>query len=389
MRKEERPIHFGFGEEEEMLRDLARKFLDENFPVQKLRDQVALDSDAAYTRGERSPWDEGLWKQMIELGWTGLAVPESYGGADFSLAGIVGLVEEVGRHALPSPLLATLISTYVLRESEAPSEFLKAIAMGQSCSLALTNEAGEWDLSASDAFAEEAEDGLRLTGSSYFVQDAFKTDLFLVSVHSEGKLALCVVPRDADGLQISQDHIHDLTRDQATLTFHQVRVPKHAIVSRDGARCLERAWPALLALVAADLCGSAEWQLMTTVKYAQDRNQFDRPLGFFQAVKHPLVNAMVEIDHARSLLYHAACEIDHKSEKSLTAARMAKSQASDAGAFISDRSIQLHGGYGFTWEADLHLYFKRSLHNQALYGDGAFQRAKLAETLIEPLASPA
>ena len=129
MSEETRPPNFGFGEEEEILRDLARKFLDEHFPVQKLRDQVALDSDAAYTRGERSPWDESVWKQMVELGWTGLAVPEAFGGADFSLAGVAGLVEEVGRHALPSPLITTLIATYVLRESEAPSEFLKALSL--------------------------------------------------------------------------------------------------------------------------------------------------------------------------------------------------------------------------------------------------------------------
>lgn len=110
--------------------------------------------------------------------------------------------------------------------------------------------------------------------------------------------------------------------------------------------------------------------------------QFDHPLGFFQAVKHPLVNAMIDIDRARSLLYHAACEIDRGSDDAMTAARMAKSQASDAAAFISDRSVQLHGGIGFTWESDVHIYFKRSMHGQALYGDGGFQRAVLADTLI-------
>ena len=121
------------------------------------------------------------------------------------------------------------------------------------------------------------------------------------------------------------------------------------------------------------------------MQYAKDRSQFERQLGFFQAVKHPLVNAMIDIDSARSLLYHAACEFDQRSDDALAAARMAKSQASDAGGFISSRSVQLHGGYGFTWEADVHLYFKRSMHNQALYGDGAFQRMLLAETMIGPL----
>ena len=142
----------------------------------------------------------------------------------------------------------------------------------------------------------------------------------------------------------------------------------------------------MLVTVAADLVGCAEWQLQTTVAYAKDRKQFERPLGFFQAVKHPLVNGMMDIDRARSLLYHAACCIDEGDEEALQAARMAKSAASDAGAFISDRSVQLHGGIGFTWECDVHVFFKRSLHNQVLYGDGAYHRERLAEQLIGPIA---
>jgi len=112
--------------------------------------------------------------------------------------------------------------------------------------------------------------------------------------------------------------------------------------------------------------------------------RFDRPIGFFQAVKHPLVDAMILIDRARSILYWASSLIDMGSPDSLRAARMAKSAASDAGAFISDRSVQLHGGIGFTWECDVHIFFKRSMHNQALYGDGACQRSLIAEDLIGP-----
>ena len=195
------------------------------------------------------------------------------------------------------------------------------------------------------------------------------------------------MPTDATGLSLKQNHIHDLTRDQATAVFDGVRVPADAIVSRDSEGDLRRAWPALLVVVAADLCGASEWQLQTTVEYAKSRKQFDHPLGFFQAVKHPLVDAMVGIDRARSLLYHAACCIDQGMPDAETAARMAKSAASDAGAFISNRSVQLHGGIGFTWENDVHLYFKRSMHNQALYGDGVHHRRKIADELIGPIGS--
>jgi alkylation response protein AidB-like acyl-CoA dehydrogenase len=172
-----------------------------------------------------------------------------------------------------------------------------------------------------------------------------------------------------------------------------------------GSETLDRAWPAILTTVAADLCGSSEWQLQTTVEYAKTRKQFDRPIGFFQAVKHPLTNAMIAIDRARSLVYHAACCIDSmlesgeasdldvrtdaQFEQALQNSRMAKSAASDAGRFMSGRSVQLHGGIGFTWECDVHLYFKRSMHNQMLYGDATHQRRALADLLIGEVSADA
>ncbi|MDP6979087.1 MAG: acyl-CoA dehydrogenase family protein [Myxococcota bacterium] len=379
--------NFGFGEDETMLRDMARKYLDDNLPVQKLRDLVAADHDAVYERGEASPWDAGLWKEMVELGWTGLAVPEEAGGVGFKLAGIAGLVEEVGGHAVPSPLVATLNATHVLAAADRSraAAFLEKIADGAAASLAITDAAGNWeDVDGGVALSGEG-DALRLDGEAHYVQDACKADWLVVLAKRGDDSILCMVPADASGITLQRNDIHDLTRDQAIARFAGVKIGADAIVSDDAHDTLRAAWPAVLVTVAADLVGCAEWQLQTTVTYAQDRKQFERPLGFFQAVKHPLVNAMMDIDRARSLLYHAACCIDEGDPQALDAARMAKSAASDAGAFISDRSVQLHGGIGFTWECDVHLFFKRSMHNQVLYGDGGFQRAKLADNLIGPI----
>ena len=384
------PRDFGFGEDEVLLRDLARKLLDERMPVETLRRLVAEAPEPVYEQGQRPHWDEGLWKEIVELGWTGLAVGEAEGGADVSLVGIAGLVEEVGRHALPSPLVPTLSATLVLRAAggDVAKKLMTGIARGTTASLALTNERGSWEPADAPLVAREESGGLVLSGAACFVQDAFKADLLLASARLGDGLVLCAVERDAAGLRLDPDHIHDLTRDQATAHFDAVRIDPAAVVSRDAEPVLRAAWPGLLVLVAADLCGTSEWQLQTTVEYAKQRKQFERQIGFFQAVKHPLVNAMVEIDRARSLLYHAACEIDAGSGQAENAARMAKSAASDAGAFISDRSVQLHGGIGFTWECDVHIFFKRSLHNQALLGDGVHQRKKLADALIGALPQP-
>jgi alkylation response protein AidB-like acyl-CoA dehydrogenase len=383
------PVDFGFGEDEALLRDLARRFLDEQLPVERLRALVGDDHEAVYERGERPRWDEGLWKQIVELGWPGLAVPEDAGGAGFKLVGIAGLVEEVGRHALPSPLVATLNASYVLREVTGPAAaaWLGRIADGSAASLALSDARGSWEPRDCGLAARAEAGALHLSGAGHFVQDAFKADVLVAAAQLDDEVALCAVPTDAAGLTLSQDHIVDLTRDQATVRCEDVRVPAENVLTRAGVDALRRAWPAILVTVAADLCGTSEWQLQTTVEYARHREQFDRPLGFFQAVKHPLVDAMIAIDRARSLLYHAASCIDAGANDPEQAARMAKSAASDAGRFISDRSVQLHGGIGFTWECDVHYYFKRSLHNQALYGDGVHQRKRLADLLIGPVGS--
>jgi alkylation response protein AidB-like acyl-CoA dehydrogenase len=381
------PKDFGFGADEEMLRDLARKFLDGRLPVETLRDLVSADHEAVYERGERQAWDESLWKEIVELGWSGLAVTEDAGGAQFKHVGIAALIEEVGRHALPSPLVATLNASYVLGKAEAPSgsTWLARVAEGAAASLAFTDARGSWEPADTQIGAREEGDDLLLDGTAFFVQDAFKADFLVVAARLGDEYVLLAVPTEFPGISLGQDQIHDLTRDQATVHFREVRVPHANLLSRDAVGVLEAAWPSILVTVAADLCGCAEWQLQTTVEYAKNRKQFDRPIGFFQAVKHPLVDAMIQIDRARSLLYRASSFIDADDPGSLQAARMAKSAASDAGAFISDRSVQLHGGIGFTWECDVHIFFKRSMHNQALYGDGVYQRSKIAEGLIGPI----
>lgn len=381
------PRGFGFGDDEAMLRDMARKMLDERLPLERLRTLVAAAPEPVYDAGERAPWDKALWDEIVELGWTGLAIDEADGGSGVSLVGIAGMIEEAGRHALPSPLIATLSASLVLRAAgTAPARALMArIAGGAAASLAITNERGSWVPSDAPLTAREEGGTIILNGTARFVQDGFKADILIASARLGDTIPLCAVEPGAAGVMLEADHIHDLTRDQASVHFDGVRVGADAIVSHDAAAVLDAAWPGLLVLIAADMCGASEWLLQTTVAYAKERVQFDRPIGFFQAVKHPLVDAMVEIDRARSLLYHACAEIDAGSPQAEIAARMAKSAASDAAAFISDRSIQLHGGIGFTWEYGLHIHVKRNLHNQALLGDGVHQRARLADLLIGPV----
>ena len=375
---------FGFGPEEQLVRDQARKFLRDNFGIERLRKLVAADHHEAYESAvQPAPYDRDLWQQMVDLGWTGLAVPEAAGGVGMKMIAVATLAEEVGRVALPSPLVATLVATMVLRAADA-APWLERVAGGDTAALAITNADGSWEPDDTNVEARPSASGVVLNGSASFVQDARKAAFFVVSAAGPDGLGLYAVPAGATGLTLTPDRIVDLTRDQATLTFTDVAVDAAGVVAAGGrgSAVLAAATPAILTIVAADLCGAAEWQLQTTTEYAKTRVQFDHPIGFFQAVKHPIVNMMLGVDRARSLVYAAACAIDHEPADALRLARMAKAAASDAAAFCSDRSIQLHGGIGFTWECDVHLYFKRQKHNQLLYGDGPYQRAKLADSLV-------
>ena len=368
------PNNFGFGEEAALLKESARKFFSEHFGADRLHALVAAEHDP-----ERVPacqWDRELWQQMVDLGWTLLAVPESAGGVGMPVAAVAGLVEEVGRAAFPCPLLSTLATTYVLGAcGEAGSEALAEIAEGQAATLVLANRQGDQRPGDSEV---EYRDGA-LYGTGWFVQELGKVDRLLVCARHSGGLGLYWVDKSAQGVSCHADAIVDLTRDQGHVDFQGAAA---TAVADNALPALDRAMPAVWSLLAADMVGAGEWLLQTTVEYVNTRKQFDHTLGFFQAVKHPLVNVMIQIDEAKSLVYNAACACDTEVEKAGQYAHMAKASASDMAAFASSRAVQYHGGIGFTWECYVHLYFKRQKHSQMLWGDARWHRAQLAELLL-------
>lgn len=371
------PDNYGFGEEAALLKESARKFFTDNFSTEKLHTLVAGDHNPE--RQTPCQWDEGLWQQMVELGWTSLAVPESAGGLGMPAVAVAGLVEELGRAAFPCPLLPTLNATYVLARCDAGAAALAEIAEGMAASLAITDSSGSPLPGDTEV---EVKDG-KLYGTASFVQDARKVQRLLVSARSGSDLHLYWLATDAPGVTVKPDAIVDLTRDQAHIEFSGAQAQR---VSGQGLAALNAALPAIWTILAADIVGAAEWQLQTTVEYAGARQQFDHPLGFFQAVKHPLVDVMIQIDQTKSLVYNAACAIDCEPDKAAQMAHAAKASASETAAFASGRSVQYHGGIGFTWECFVHLYFKRQKHSQLLFGDAAWHRARLADILLGEVA---
>jgi alkylation response protein AidB-like acyl-CoA dehydrogenase len=378
------PEDFGFGAEEDLLRAEVLKFFKKHSDELTLMRLVAADHDPH--RPSACAWDRESWRKMTELGWTTLAVPEEAGGLGMKTVAVAALVEEAGRAAFPSPLIATINATFVLARcrTEEAWAVLRRIADGQTASLAITDRKGSWESADTDVTAAHSGSTATLNGTAWFVQDVRKAELLIVSARSDAGIGLYAVPIDQPGVAVLPDAIVDLTRDQGHVVFSGVEVGATHIVAEPGRgdAALEAARPAMLTMVAADMCGAGEWQLQTTATYARQRVQFGRPIGSFQAVKHPIVNMMLMVDAARSLVYNAACAIDHEPQKMVEYARMAKASAGDMAAYCCGRSIQCHGGIGFTWECFLHLYVKRQMHNQVLYGDAAYQRTKLAEILF-------
>ncbi|BFM16901.1 acyl-CoA dehydrogenase family protein [Maricurvus nonylphenolicus] len=368
---------FGFGEYEVMLRDAARKFFTDNSQPDQIHRLVADNPDLH--RPIENKWVPEQWQEICELGWHSVCIPEECGGAGMPLVAAVAIAEEAGKAAFPSPLLTTYNSVAVLKacNTEAAKLTLEKITCGSAATLAMTNQKGSWETTDTDVSVING----KLSGTAYFVQDAQKADLLIVSAASSDGISLYAVDSNAEGINIIADGIIDLTRDQAHIVFDQVTATEIAGPGQ-GDKALTKAMPAILCITSADMVGAGEWLLQTTTEYATTRVQFERPIGFFQAVKHPLVNVMLEIDQAKSLTYAAACAYEEAPEQAEELSRMAKSRASDMAVFSANRAVQFHGGIGFTWECFVHLYFKRQMHNQVLYGDGKYQREKLAEHLI-------
>jgi len=372
------PRDFGFGEEQQMLKDASRKFMEDKQPLLTLRKQIAGSEDPYLGKERPGDFDKAAWQEMVQLGWSALAVPEKDGGAGMNLVTAVAMMEEVGRSAMPTPLTSTLHATFVLREAGTPqaAAWLRRIAEGQSATLAIFGADGSLDADSTDVLANEK----GLSGTSYFVQDLQKADFLVVAAINADGVGLYCVAAENQGVTRAFDRIVDLTRDQGRVIFDAVDADCVAS-ENSGAMALHKAMPALLTLVAADIAGGCEWLLQTTVEYAKIRSQFDHPIGFFQAVKHPIVNMMIATDETRSLVYNAACAYDNDPDDAHRCAYLAKSCASDTAEFCANRGTQLHGGIGFTWEADVQIYHKRQIHSQYLFGDGVWQRQKLAELL--------
>jgi alkylation response protein AidB-like acyl-CoA dehydrogenase len=368
-------MDFSFTPEQRNLGGVVRSFLARHWPDTEVR--RLLDEPAGR--------DRGTWRRMAtELGLQGLAVPERFGGSGFGPVELGVVVEEFGRALAGGPFLASvgLATTALLAsgDEEAGERYLPGLAGGDLvATLALPEDGGSWVVSDVATTAVHGAGGWELTGVKNYVLDGCSADLLLVVARSSAGAGLFAVDTEAAGATLRRTPLptFDPTRPQARV---ELRATPARLVGADGAATspVEHALRMGAVLLAAEQVGIAAWALDSAVAYAGVREQFGRPIGSFQAIKHMCADMLLRLEGARSASMYALWAAAERPEELPQAAAIAKSYCSEAATFCAGRCLQVHGGIGFTWEHPAHLYLKRATSAQSLLGSPARHRAELA-----------
>jgi alkylation response protein AidB-like acyl-CoA dehydrogenase len=377
-------MNFVFTAEQEELRSAARGFLADHSSSEQVRQ--AMESELGY--------DPQVWKQIAaELGWAAVTIPEAYGGLDLTAVELTALLEVMGASLLCAPYFSSVClgaNALLVAGTEAQKqEYLPQIAEGElTATLACTGPNGRPGVGGVEATWRRDGDAFVLAGAAGFVLDGHSAGLVIVAARAERSLgdaglALFALPGDAAGLTRRVLPTMDQTRRLAALELANVSLPAAAALGEPGdagtvlQEILDRAGIAL----AAEQVGGAQQCLDMAVAYAKEREQFGRPIGSFQAIKHKCADRMVDVESARSAAYYAACVAAGSTDELPSVASLAQAWCSDTYFQTAADSIQIHGGVGFTWEYDCHLHLKRARSSEVFLGDASFHRERVAQLI--------
>jgi len=372
-------MYFDLTDEQQAIKSTARDFLASRYKSERLREIAASDDGG----------DAAGWAEMAELGWTGLALPEEWGGQGLGIVDLAVLFEEMGYALAPSPLFSSTIAGLALSlcgSDEQRERYLRPLAVGEKRGTPALWDAGSAAIPGD--FTMEARgdgDGVVLDGEKTLVMDAAGSDFFLVAT-SDGRRH--VVENGTEGVTVTPEIGIDPTRRFYSVRFENVQVAAGDTLPGE-ARDYYPVFHRLCVALAAESTGIAQRTMEMAVEYAKDRQQFGRPIGAYQAVSHRCSQMLLETENARSAVYGAAWAADAEPNSLPLAASMAKAYAADAGWRVPDASIQVHGGIGFTWEHDLHFFLKRGRSNAAIFGDAKWHRERVADAVLARAGEPA
>jgi len=363
-------MDFGLSEEQQQLKESARAFLSGECPTAFVRKIMATDD--GYPRE--------LYAQIAKLGWSGLVVPEKFGGAGLGMLDMAMILEEGGYAAMPGPFLfSSVLAASALKlggSEQLNSKWLTALAEGKAIgTVAVVERAGSIDPVDIDAIAAKDRAGWRLDGTKMFVPYANVADFIVVAAKDSARqISLFVVDAKAPGVTIRSLKNLDLTRRVSSVEL------KGAPAERlgGGTDLFAKLIDVAAVAVAADSLGGIERSLEMAVEYSKVREQFGKPIGSFQALKHAAAEIVADLEPARAMLWYAAYAQDIGAPDASRTAAMAKARLCDVYSRGSDRAVLMHGGIGFTWEHDMHLWFKRARFNESCFGSPAYHRERIA-----------
>jgi alkylation response protein AidB-like acyl-CoA dehydrogenase len=372
-------MNFDLTKAQKLLQQSARDFFSRECKPERVRELMA--SETAF--------DATLWQAMADQGFTGLTIPEEYGGLGLSLVDLIAVTEEMGRACLPGPFISTLWAASLIERAGNEGQrkqYLEPIAAGEmKATVALLEETGEWNPDAVMLAANKDGKEYRLRGTKHYVSDAAVADVIIVVARDNTDLVLLPVERSSAGVKITETPAIDATRKLYTDEFDNVAVPESSALAftTKTKEAVEDATDVATVALCAEMLGGMVWTLDTTVEYAKTRLQFGKPIGIYQAVQHQCADMFNFTESARSATYFAAWAVAENDPAAKLAVSVAKGYASDAAREVGNRGVQLHGGIGFTWEHNIQLYYKRAKSSEILFGDANYHREKIAEKVVD------
>lgn len=378
-------MEFELNETQKLFKSSARELFAAECPPQLVREMIE--------KGD--PYSEALWEKLVEQGWTGLIFSEDDAGLGLGMVEMAVTFEEMGRALVPGAFLSCVPFAGSLIEragtDEQKKKYLRAICEGKSkATVALLEESAEWDADASQLSAVETADGLLLNGTKLFVADAGGADFIITAARVGSEIAIAIANRAASGVSVKLMPSIDATRNLYAVTFENAVVPTADLLARGetALAALRYAIDAATLALTAEMVGGMQWVLETSVEYAKTRKQFGKPIGQFQAIQHHCANMLMMTESARSAVYYAAWVMGNDAEQAPLAVSMAKTYASDAYREVGNLGVQVHGGIGFTWDENLHFYYKRAKASELMFGDATFHRERIAKLVIDKTYEP-
>ncbi|RNL59136.1 acyl-CoA dehydrogenase family protein [Zhongshania marina] len=384
-------MEFAFTQEQEMIRDTAASFLKDASTSAAIRSAMA--SDLGY-----SP---DLWQRICtDMYWQALHIPEEYGGMGLGYVELVAVLEQMGRYLLCSPYLATVAmatnALLIAGTDDQKTEILPQLIEGKTATLAFNCGGNVWNSNAISASYRHDGNDLILNGEYRYVLDGHSADYLILAAREEGSsgddgISLFVCEAENDGIQRSLLPTMDQSRRQASIQLNNLRLSKQTLMGEfaTAAKSLAKILDLATIALAAEQAGGMQQVLDITVDYTKTRNQFGRSIAGFQAIKHKAADMMLRNEVARSAVYYAACIADDAlssgplADELAEAASIAKSYCSEAYFKNAGEALQMHGGVGFTWEYDVHLYFKRAKASEHFLGNSSYHRERVAGGLLD------